>query len=182
MPSNPYKPQRPAPALISLPANDNLKGQLLERLRCVSFHAFETCVRELLLAMGYERVDILGRVHFSGRNRDGGADIEARGRAGASPVRALVRAKQYSLPVQAKYVDELRGAMVRLQAGHGIIVSTAGFSPVAAASARASSLAPVTLIGGGELADLLVRHRVGVREGLAVTLKIDERFFDALPR
>jgi restriction endonuclease Mrr len=94
--------------------------------------------------------------------------------------KVLVQAKQYGIPVQAKYVDELRGTIARLGGGQGIIVSTAEFSPVALASAKASTILPVRLVGGELLARLLIRHRIGVRPGLRVVLTLDEPFFAGL--
>jgi len=158
--------------------NAELRSELLDRLRCVDYLTFERVVCRLLSAMGYERVSLRGRTRFSGRNRNGGADIEAVARTGLSMSKILVQAKQYGTTVQAKYVDELRGTIARLGGGQGIIVSTAEFSPVALASAKASSILPIRLIGGELLARFLIRHRIGVRPGLRVVLTLDEPFFE----
>jgi restriction system protein len=158
-----------------------LRAEILEHIRGVDYLAFERIVIRLLTAMGYENACLRGRTARSS-NRDGGADLEATARTGSSVAKVLVQAKQYAAPVQAKYVDELRGVMARLGAGQGLIVSTAGFSPVAVASARACGLLPVRLIGGDALARLLIRYRVGVRPGLRVVLSLDWELLDRISK
>jgi len=165
------------PTFPGVGAGAELRTELLDRLRNADYLTFERVVCRLLAAMGYERVELRGRTRFSGRNRDGGADIEAVARTGLSMTKVLVQAKQYRVPVQSKYVDELRGAIARHGGGQGIIVSTAEFSPVAIASAKASSILPVRLIGGGLLVRLLIRYGIGVRPGLRVVLTVDEDVF-----
>jgi restriction endonuclease Mrr len=151
-------------------------AELLRRLRLLDYAAFELAVCRLLQAMGYDRPRLLGRTRLRGHNRGGGADIEAFARTGVTLTRVLVRAKQYGGPVPARHVDELRGALAREGAGMGLIVSTGGFSLVAAARAEAGAILPVRLVDGGALAALLIRHGLGVRPGLV----LDERFFAGL--
>lgn len=85
-------------------ANALLCAELLERLRALDYLSFERIVLRLLAAMGYENVRPRGRKTRS-RNRDCGADIEAIVRTGITLAKALAQAKQYTVPVQAKYVS-----------------------------------------------------------------------------
>lgn len=96
-------------------------------------------------------------------------------------VKSLVQVKQFDgLAVQQRTVDELRGCCLRAGAGRGLILTTSRISPVARAAAQASALAPITLIDGEMLLTLLLRHKLGVRQGSDGGWRIDPEFFRKL--
>jgi hypothetical protein len=60
-------------------------------------------------------------------------------------------------------VDELRGAMLRMGAHQGLLVTTATFSPAAIEAAQtARQRAPIRLVDGAELARLLRKHEITI--------------------
>jgi restriction endonuclease Mrr len=159
---------------------------LRARLLALPFDAFTTCVALLLEKMGYDEVRPAGRADWKGRNRHGGCDLTAAVRVG--PYRRLVVAalKQFGtdLPVFNRTVDELRGVCLRAGASEALLVTTSSFSPsIRREVVQQAPVAPVRLLDGEALLDLLVRHRVGVcgDEG-AGGMSIDATFFDALER
>nr|ACX33973.1 putative restriction endonuclease [uncultured bacterium RM44] len=130
--------------------------------------------------MGYADVRILDRVHWKGRNRNGGMDMEAYSHTGDTRVRIAATVKQFDRPVQMRYVDELRGTMLRVGARQGLIVSTSGFSPVAVEAARKCVIVPVRLLGGEELLNLLITHQIGIIRGRSGQVQIDTAYFKML--
>lgn len=178
--SHPTFPDSPCSPCPDTDRHQPLRQPLLERLLELPFPAFVACIGQLLTAMGYERVQPRGT--SPGRNLFGGHDLEGSYAAGLSPLRFLAQAKQYKEPVPRCFVDELRGAMLRLSAGQGIIFTTSFFSPSACLAAHTGSLAPIRLVESEELLDLLLSRHVGIRRDpdKAGTWKLDEDFFASL--
>lgn len=132
-----------------------LKMELLERARTVHPRRFEELIGELIRRMGYQ--DVVVTPYF----RDGGVDVTARFPCGPITDRRFVfQAKRWRNPVGQRAVRELRGVLEPDE--QGVLMTTSSFS----ASARRLSERwghSVVLIGGDELADLLIRHDLGVR-------------------
>ena len=163
---------------------DELKAELRRRLLALRYEAFAHCLCTLLGRLGYRDVRPAGRTAWRGRNQCGGHDIEASVPAGVASRRVIAQLKQYALlPVHQRQVDELRGACLRAGAAEALLITTAGFSQVVqdrnTDDARSGGLiAPVRLIGGGELLELMAHHRVGVRENhQGRGLHVDAAFF-----
>jgi len=159
-----------------------VKHQLHDRLLRLSFPAFECVIREVLSKSGYSSVRLAGRLHKRGRTRHGGLDMTAYTYTDLSSALSIVQAKQYRRPVSRRFVDELRGTMLRVGARQGLLITTSGFSSVAQAAADHGA-APIKLMDGDELLDLLVAHGIGVR-GIrgrgARRCTLDEAFFKRL--
>ncbi|MYE25764.1 MAG: restriction endonuclease, partial [Chloroflexi bacterium] len=60
-------------------------------------------------------------------------------------------------------LDSLRGSLHRFDAVRATIVSTGKFSKTAKAAAFDKGAAPITLIDGERLLDLLMEHDIGIR-------------------
>lgn len=156
-----------APARTSGPLEEPLRDRLHRRLLALNYHAFARCLCLLLEKVGYEDVRVSGRVNWKGRNCEGGYDIEAYLRAGVGRRKVIVQIKQFdTLPVYQRSVDELRGTCLRAGATEALLITTSTFSPVVLRRAGTAGVqvAPVRLVDGAELLDLLVLHRVGVWE------------------
>lgn len=175
----------------SCPSENSIRHRLRRRLLALSYHAFARCVCLLLVRLGYEDVLVAGRVKWKGRNCEGGYDIEASLPARVGRRRIIVQAKQFdTLPIFQRSVDELRGTCLRAGATEALLITTSTFSPVVLRNARSvgTQIAPVCLLGGDELLDLLLLHRVGVREEAGGgqprprRIELDETFFDELSR
>ena len=174
----------------NIPANP-IRMQLRRRLLALSYHAFAECLCLLLNKLGYEDVQLAGRVGWKGRNQGGGYDIEAFLPAGVGRRRVIVQAKQFdALPIFQRSVDELRGTCLRAGAHEALLITTSTFSPVVQRTPAASEvqIAPVRLIDGNELLDLLFLHRIGIWEelgegaGTPRRLGLDYGFFDDLSK
>ena len=168
-------------------ASKSLLRDLLGRLRALPYRALLLLVAQLLERQGSQNVQFAGRDGFVGRNQGGGWDLEATlppHQSFASShlgVRSLIQVKQFGdLAVQQRTVDELRGCCLRAGAGQGLLVTTSRFSPVAVRAAAASALAPIALINGEDLLDLLAQQGMGVIRAMSGQLHLDPEFFQSL--
>jgi inner membrane protein len=168
-----YRPQA-----FGIEANN--RRQLMARLAELPFPAFLECIRQLLVGLGYRITIPSGRKAWRGRSTSGAVDFHVSGQIGASQCRVLVQVKRYNRPVSRRFVDELRGAILRNRATHGLIVAISNFSQVAQEAAQRGHIAPVRLVDGEELLDCLIAYRVGVRRKRGGRWRIDEGFFRRL--
>jgi len=161
----------------------DLRRQVLERTSWLGQHALVKLVAILLRTRGYRDVRIVGRKSWRGRGQMGGADLACRYRTLVDEGSVLVQVKAYG-PVQRRFVDELRGVLLREDCGSGIVFTTRRFSKEAKRAAGARVGLPVALIGGGGLARMLgpgivfttrrfskeAKRAAGARVGLPVAL------------
>lgn len=145
-----------------LQSGKEMRQALREYLETTDFLAFEQIMKRLLYKSGYVSVQMIGRNHRRGRTPKGGLDLTARSNTELSSSLTIAQLKQYKRVVSRRFVDELRGAMLRLGAGQGLLLTMSKFSQVAHDAARESTVAPVTLIEGEEILDLLFAYRIGV--------------------
>ena len=162
----------------------SLRRDLREHLLELPYRSFLLVIAQLLERQGSQNVRFVGREGFVGRNQGGGWDLEAvlpllqSFACGQPGVRSLIQVKQFdTLAVQQRSVDELRGCCLRAGAGQGLLVTASRFSPVAVRAAKASALAPVALVDGESLLDLLIQHGMGVVRSMSGRLQIDPEFF-----
>lgn len=182
--SSPDQPQStPEEALEA--AHQQLTGELtadvLDRLRKATPSFLEQVVVSLLIAMGYGGGDpAMGRV--VGRAGDGGIDGTIKeDKLGLDEV--YVQAKRYASgnTVGAGELRNFVGALVGAHAQKGVFVTTSNFR-AAAKKFAAQSPKRIVLVNGEKLAELMVRHDVGVRvrdpHRPPILIKgIDEDFF-----
>ncbi len=156
----------------------DLEGELLTRARALTPTEFEVLVVRLLERMGYGRS---GSVEHSGRSGDAGID----GIISQDPLgldRIYLQAKKYGpdQTVQRPAVQGFVGALMGAQGDRGVFITTSTFSAGARAEADRVN-ARVELIDGTRLAELMLRHGVGVQAETTVTLhELDEDFFESL--
>ena len=172
------KPESPTP---SSDFHEKLQAQLLD----LSIQSYEQLIAQVLQAVGYENVRVLrdprpARRSHKGRNRHGGFDITALVSTEFSTQPVLVQVKQYARPISRRFVDELRGALLRTQARQGLLITTSTFAPRARQAASEDHIGPIHLIDGSGLRDLLVRHRLGIGESKRGKLYLQKRFFRRL--
>ena len=162
----------------NVPYEESLAEQLHGRLLDLDFPAFALCLCRLLQALGYQDVHLAGRREWKGYNKPGGGgyDLDATlpgslWPGSLSARRVIVQIKQFDgLHVHQRSVDELRGTCLRVGAAEALLITTSAFSKVVRAGAAtpgsaSSPVAPVRLMDGEELTALLIRHRLGVKEG-----------------
>ena len=183
----------PAASPEGRPFPQPLRLRLRRRVLSLGYPGCVALVGRLLGEMDYEDVRPTGRTRLTGYNRRGGGgwDLEAALPAGVGSRRVIVRVKHVPRehlgpdpkPVHNRCVDELRGACLRAGAAEAVMVSTGPFSLTARAMAAgdASGVAPVRLVDGDELVELLLARRVGVRETRPLLgrprLELDESLF-----
>lgn len=155
-----------------------LEGELLKRALALDPQGFELLVLRLLSAMGYGKS---GTVEHSGHSGDGGID----GIISQDPLgldRIYLQAKQYAIDrtVGRPTLQAFAGALMSAQGDRGVFLTTASFTREAIEEARRVNLR-IELIDGKRLAELMLRHGVGVQSKTSVTLyDVDEDFFDEL--
>jgi restriction system protein len=156
--------------LIDAAVSENraaVEGEILKKALSLTPTGFENLVIALLEAMGYGRAGSIQRTSATG---DAGID----GIISQDPLgldRIYVQAKRYATD---RTVDRPLGK----QGDRGVFITTSRFSPGAVNEAERIN-ARIELIDGARLAELLVRHRVGVQTVQTVDLyRLDEDFFD----
>jgi restriction system protein len=155
-----------------------VEGEILKKALGLTPTGFENLVIALLEAMGYGRAGSIQRTSATG---DAGID----GIISQDPLgldRIYVQAKRYATDrtVDRPRIHEFAGALLGKQGDRGVFITTSRFSPGAISEAERIN-ARIELIDGARLAELLVRHRVGVQTVQTVDLyRLDEDFFDEL--
>lgn len=144
-----------------------VREALLERLQRMDPKVFEKLVGHLLEKMDYQNVEVVGQPG------DGGVDVIAEIELGVTSVHEVVQAKRHRRTVQRKDLDALRGSLYRFDAVRGTIVATSRFAKGAMEAAFAKGVAPITLIDGDKLVDLLIEHGIGIRKRAIEVLSID---------
>lgn len=156
----------------------SLRAELLQRITRASPAFFEQVILDLLVKMGYggDRADAARRVGGSG---DGGIDgIIDQDPLGLDVV--YLQAKRYDpeKAVAPAQVQAFIGALVGKGATKGVFVTTSRFSDAAKRVAQGAISQKIVLMDGEQLADLLVRHGIGVRPVRTVDIKrIDVDYF-----
>lgn len=146
---------------------------LLELLREMDPYAFEGVVAELLDAMGYDSPEV------TPRGGDGGVDVVATIEMGITTVTEVVQVKRTVGNVGRPVLDALRGSLHRFRADRGTIITTGGFSPGTVKAAIELGAAPITLIDGKKLVELMIQHGIGVRKKAVELWELDEGAFGA---
>lgn len=170
-----------------LSSEERLHARLDEQLRNLSVRGFERLVAQVLCACGYEDVRILrdhtqSRRSRQGRTVHGGVDLTASLKSEFGVTQVLVQVKQYERPVSRRFVDELRGALLRTRARQGLLITTGPFSSAARTAALEDHIAPITLLDGAMLRELLIAHRLGLRIDKRGHLTVRPRFFRRLDK
>ena len=110
---------------------------------------------------------------------DGGIDVRGvLNAAGITEVNAAVQAKRWKRNIQAPAVQALRGSLTVHE--QGIFITTSRFSKGAKAEANAPGKAPISLIDGNRLLELLIHHRIGVTAEEHTVYSLDEEWWSDL--
>ena len=149
----------------------SVRESMRELLLDMDPFAFEHLLKRLLEEMDYQDVDV------TSRSNDGGVDIIAQIELGITSVREVVQAKRHKHTIQRKDLDALRGSLYRFNAVRGTIIATSRFSKGTEEVAFAAGAAPITLIDGDKLIDLLIEHGIGVRKRTLEVLTVDPDAF-----
>ena len=144
-----------------------VRESLSELLHDMDPFAFEHLIKRLFEEMDYQNVQV------TARSGDGGVDVVGDIELGITSVREVVQAKRHKRSIQRKDLDALRGSLYRFNAVRGTIVTTSRFAKGTQEAAFATGAAPITLIDGDKLIDLLIEHGIGVRKRTIELLEVD---------
>lgn len=158
-------------------ANRQLRHDLLSRIYAQQPVFFEKLIIHLLVAMGYGRDSGRMARRLGGRG-DGGVDgVIHQDELGLDYL--YIQAKRYkpSTTVPIAAVRDFAGSLEAHKAPKGVFVTTACF-PDSARSFVGAIPRRIALVDGSELAELMVRHNIGVRPEPRYTLKqLDSGYF-----
>ena len=135
-------------------------------------HRFEELVCELLERMGYEEIQLTLRTH------DMGVDVVATIELGITAAREVVQVKRQHRAIHRPTLDALRGSLHRFNAVRGTLITTSTFSKGTREAAFEHGAAPITLIDGDRLIDLLMTHELGVKPIEVKLWQVDPKVFE----
>jgi restriction system protein len=156
-----------------------LKADLLDNLtsELVSPSMFERIIVDLLIAMGYGG----GRAEMGkalGRSGDGGVDGVIREDSLGLDV-VYIQAKKYKFDstIGREDIQKFSGSLDMFKATKGVFVTTSSFAKTAKEYVEQIHKR-IVLIDGDRLAELMIRHNVGVRQKENYEVKkLDEDYF-----
>lgn len=137
---------------------------------------FETMVADLLVAMGYQDVQVIG-----GKD-DQGVDILCEKRDGLLKVRIAIQCKCKALnqKIGPKDVSTLRDNLSTYQCQQGIVVTTSELNDTAKAKGKEANKEPIHYIEHHELLDLFAEYGIGIRSEQVRFYQVDVSQYDFL--
>ncbi len=137
---------------------------------------FETIVADLLVAMGYQNVEVIG-----GKD-DQGVDIVCEKRDGIIKTKVAIqcKCKSQNSKIGPKDISTLRDNLSTYQCQQGILVTTSELNDNAKAKARESGKEPINYIEHDELLELFADYGLGIRSEILKFYQIDISKYDFL--
>lgn len=151
--------------------NKKQKKILKSKLYELSPTQFEHLIKDLLDAMGYE--DVL----VTSAKNDKGVDVVGNIQNGITMVREVIQVKRLSSNIQRPILDALRGCLHRFDAFQGTIITLSDFSKGTKEAAFERGAAPITLINGEKLMDLLIENEIAVKNKQLDYFTVDNSYF-----
>ncbi len=136
----------------------------------MSPYQFEHLVRDLLESMGYEDVKVTKEAG------DKGVDVLGTVQFGITTITEVVQVKRHKGNIGRPVLDQLRGSLPYHKAIRGTLITLGNFSKGCKEAALFPGAAPITLINGDKLLDLLIEHQIGIRKRPAQLYELDEDF------
>ena len=154
-------------------ASDDLHKRLIGKNNGPNF---ELMVADLLVAMGYQGVEVIG-----GKD-DQGVDILCEKRDGVLKVRVAIqcKCKDSNSKIGPKDISTLRDNLSTYQCQQGILVTTTTLNDVAKQKARESGKEPIHFIEQHELLDLFAEYGIGIRSESVKFFQVDASKYDFL--
>jgi len=137
---------------------------------------FEAMVGDLLIAMGYSDVEVIG-----GKD-DQGVDIICSKRDGLSVTRYAIqcKCKKLSKQIGPKDISNLRDNLSSYQCQQGIFITTSKLNEVAHQKAKEAGKEPIQTIEHDEILNLFADHSIGLRQEAIRYYQVDESQYDFL--
>jgi restriction system protein len=146
---------------------ESVRESLRELLLDMDPIGFEYLIKRLLEEMNYQDVEV------TTPGNDGGVDVIAKIELGITSVKEVVQVKRHRRTIGRKDLDALRGSLYRFNAVRGTIITTSRFSKGTRDAAFAPGAAPITLIDGDKLINLLIEYGIGVRKKTVDVLEVE---------
>jgi len=148
--------------------NASQREALRNLLDSVNPFYFEQIIGDLMEVMGYEDVTV---TKASG---DKGVDVVATVQSGITTVREVVQVKRHGKSsIQRSVIDQLRGSLPYYQAIRGTLITLGKIGKGATDAAVYPGAAPITLIDGEKLLDLLIEHGIGMKKRAVELWEVD---------
>jgi restriction system protein len=149
------------------------REKLARQLSKIDPFQFEHLIRHLLEEMGYQNVEVTSPTN------DKGVDVVANIELGITAVREVIQVKRHAANIQRPVLDALRGSLHRFGAVRGTIITTGDFSKGTKDAAFEAGAAPITLINGQKLIELLIEYGLGVHKKTIEVWELDEQSLTA---
>lgn len=147
--------------------NNQVKRHLLQALLAMPPFQFEELVGEVLRNLGFENIVV------TSKSGDGGIDVTGElVVAGAIKNSVCVQVKRWQNNVQRSSISELRGSLRPHQTG--LFITTSDYSKPSIEEANDPYKAPISLINGRELVDIMCDFGMGVISEEVIIYDIDE--------
>ncbi|HBF21577.1 MAG TPA: restriction endonuclease [Cryomorphaceae bacterium] len=152
--------------------NQQQRDALYKRLQEMDPIRFEHTIKDLLLALGYEDVVVTSPTN------DKGVDVTGTIQKGISSIKEVIQVKRNTTAaVSRRVMDGLRGSLYRFDAFQGTIITLSDFTKGTVQSALDRGAAPITLINGQKLLDLLIENGIGINRHKAEFFTVDPDYF-----
>jgi restriction system protein len=151
--------------------NDAQIAALRDHLGEMNPYLFESLVKDLLEAMDYEDVVV------TKQSGDKGIDVIANYEFGITQIREVVQVKRQQGTITRPILDQLRGALPYHQAIRGTIITLGKFAQGCKDAALFPGAAPITLIDGDKLIELMLKHEVGIKKIPQALFEVDDSYF-----
>ena len=155
------------------PDEGNWKALVLDKLKAMPPNAFERLAQRLLREAGFRNVEVLGK------SGDGGIDGVGVYRLSLVSFPIYFQCKRYQGSVSASAVRDFRGAMAG-RGEKGLLITTGYFTQSAQAEAARDGAAPVELVSGDALCDLLKDYEIGIKvtKRIVEDIEVEPKYFD----
>jgi restriction system protein len=154
-------------------ANKNVREQLRKKLLNMPSDDFEILISKLLVALGFENVEV------TSPSDDRGIDLRGTLLVGESiSTKMAVQVKRKQKTLSRLSVQQVRGSLGAHE--QGLIISANYFSPDAIEEASQSNTTPISLMNGDQLVSLLMEYQIGVKLENINIFEIDDEFFKEL--
>jgi len=150
--------------------NTRQRELLRARLAEMPPQQFEQLISQLLEAMGYEDVIV------TKESGDKGVDVIATVQFGITTITEVVQVKRHQSNISRPVLDQLRGALPYHNALRGTLITLGNFSNGCTKAALFPGAAPITLINGDKLLDLLMEHEIGIQKRPVTLYELEEDF------
>ena len=153
--------------------NKEQRELLKKFLTKTSPYQFEHIIKDLLSSMGYDDVKVTSPTN------DKGVDVTGISQNGITIVKEVIQVKRNTISnITRPILDALRASLHRFDAFQGTIITLSDFAKGAKEAAFEKGAAPLTLINGAKLVDLLIKNGIGITKKVASYYLVDEKYFN----